>query len=434
MVASTGNSDENKPAADGGEQPSLWRRLGPGFVTGAADDDPSGVATYSQAGAAVGYGILWTLLLTFPLMVAIQVISARIGRVTGKGLAANMALHSPRWLLYGCVSLLVVANTINIAADIAAMGAAAHLVAGGTPLLYGLFFGLLSLFLQIYVGFERYARVLKLLTISLLAYVATAFMAGADWDQVLFHTLVPHLRWNAKALALVVAVFGTTISPYLFFWQAAQEVEELRATLHDKPLKHAPEQARRHLRRIRVDTQLGMGASNVVAFFIMVTVAATLHKHGITDIQSSAQAAEALRPAAGKAAFWLFALGIVGTGMLAVPVLAAASAYATAEAFGWKVGLGRSLGRAPGFYGVLGLGMAVGIALTFTALDPVKALVGSTIVNGVVAVPVMAVLMRLVSRRDVMGDCLASRRLKLTGWAATLVMALAVIGMVATSL
>ena len=434
MAASVNDKQEQVPADGGGEEPSLWRRLGPGFVTGAADDDPSGVATYSQAGAAVGYGVLWTLLLTFPLMVAIQVISARIGRVTGKGLAANMARHSPKWLLYGCVALLVVANTVNIAADIAAMGAAAHLVAGGTPLLYGLFFGLLSLFLQLYVGFERYARILKVLTISLLAYIATAFMAKADWGQVLYHTLVPHVHLNAKTLALIVAVFGTTISPYLFFWQAAQEVEELRATLHDKPLKKAPEQARRHLRRIRIDTQVGMATSNVVAFFIMVTVAATLHKHGVTDIQSSAQAAEALRPAAGKAAFWLFALGIIGTGMLAVPVLAAASAYATAEAFGWKVGLGRTLGRAPGFYGVLGLGMVVGIGLTFTALDPVKALVGSAIVNGVVAVPIMAVLMRLVSRADVMGDCVASTRVRIMGWAATLVMGLAVVGMLATSI
>lgn len=434
MAALASGNKAKKPAADGSEEPSFWRRLGPGFVTGAADDDPSGVATYSQAGAAVGYGILWTLLLTFPLMVAIQVISARIGRVTGKGLAANMALHSPKWLLYGCVSLLFVANTINIAADIAAMGTAAHLVAGGTPLLYGLFFGLLSLFLQLYVGFERYSRVLKVLTISLLAYVITAFMAKADWGQVLLHTVVPRVQLNAKTLALIVAVFGTTISPYLFFWQAAQEVEELHATLHDRPLKDAPEQARRHLRRIRLDTQLGMDASNLVAFFIMVTAAATLHKHGITDVQSSAQAAEALRPAAGKAAFWLFALGIIGTGMLAVPVLAAASAYATAEAFGWKVGLGRALGRAPGFYGVLGLGMVVGIGLTFTALDPIKALVGSAIVNGVVAVPIMAVLMRLVSRQDVMGDCAASPRVKIMGWAATFAMALAVVGMLATSI
>ena len=391
------------------------------------------MATYSQAGAALGYGILWTLLLTFPLMVAIQVISARIGRVTGKGLAANMALHCPKWLLYGCVALLFGANTVNIAADIAAMGAAAHVVAGGTAQLYGLLFGLLSLFLQLYVGFERYSRFLKLLTVSLLAYVGTAFMAKAHWGEALFHTLIPHMRLDAKSLSLIVAVFGTTISPYLFFWQAAQEVELLRATLHDKPLRDAPEQARRHMRRIRIDTQVGMGASNVVAFFIMVTTAATLHRHGLTDIQSSAQAAEALRPLAGNAAFWLFALGIIGTGMLAVPVLAAASAYAAAEAFGWKVGLGRKLGRAPGFYGVLGLGMVAGIGLTFTALDPIKALIGSAIVNGVVAVPIMAVLMRLVSRPDVMGDCMPSRRLKVLGWAATSAMGLAVIGMVATA-
>jgi NRAMP (natural resistance-associated macrophage protein)-like metal ion transporter len=416
-----------------GTSQSLWRRLGPGFVTGAADDDPSGIATYSQAGAALGYGILWTLPLTFPLMVSIQVISARIGRVTGKGLAANIAAHCPRWLLLGIVLLLFVANTVNIAADIAAMGAAVKLMIGGPAALYAVALGLLSLALQIQVGFEKYARVLKFLTLALFAYVVTAFLVKVNWIDVLSHTLIPRFHLDAKSLALIVAVFGTTISPYLFFWQAAQEVEELHVALGDLPLKDAPAQAHRHLRRIKIDTQIGMAFSNLVAFFIMVTAAATLHRHGMSDIQTSAQAAEALRPLAGAAAFLLFALGIVGTGMLAVPVLAAASAYSAAEAFGWQVGLGRTLAKAPGFYSVLGVGMALGLGLNFTALDPIKALIGSAIVNGIVAVPIMAVLVVLSSRREVMGDCVASTRLKTMGWIATAIMAAVVLGMLVTS-
>ncbi len=412
---------------------SLWRRLGPGFITGAADDDPSGIATYSQAGAALGYGILWTLPLTFPLMVSIQVISARIGRVTGKGLAANIASHCPRWLLLSLVLLLFVANTVNIAADIAAMGAAVKLMIGGPAALYAVLLGLISLALQLYVGFEKYARILKFLTLVLFAYVITAFLVKVDWTEVLSHTLIPRFHLDTKSLALIVAVFGTTISPYLFFWQAAQEVEEMQAVAGDKPLKDAPAQAQRHLRRIKLDTQVGMAFSNIVAFFIMVTAAATLHRHGMTNIETSAQAAEALRPLGGPAAFFLFALGIVGTGMLAVPVLAAASAYAAAEAFKWKVGLGETLAKAPGFYSVLGVGMALGIGLNFTSLDPIKALIGSAIINGIVAVPIMAVLVVLSSRPDVMGDCVASTRVKTMGWIATAAMAVVVVGMFVTS-
>ncbi|HWY24831.1 MAG TPA: divalent metal cation transporter [Nevskia sp.] len=402
-------------------------------MTGAADDDPSGIATYSQAGAALGNGILWTLLLTFPLMVSIQVISARIGRVTGQGLAANIAAHCPRWLLLAIVTLLFAANTVNIAADIAAMGAAVKLMIGGPAALYAVLLGLLSLVLQIKVSFEKYASALKFLTLVLFAYVVTAFLIRVDWADVLWHTLLPRFHLDAKSLALIVAVFGTTISPFLFFWQASQEAEEMHAVLGDMPLKDAPAQAHQHLRRIKIDTQIGMAFSNLVAFFIMLTAAATLHRHGITDIQTSAQAAEALRPLAGAAAFFLFALGIVGTGMLAVPILAAASAYSAAEAFGWKVGLGRTLAKAPGFYSVLGAGMVLGMGLNFTALDPIKALVGSAIINGIVAVPIMAVLVVLSSRREVMGDCAASTRLKTMGWIATAVMAAAVLGMFVTS-
>ena len=428
-----GEIERSKHTLSGSNATKLWRRLGPGFVTGAADDDPSGIATYSQAGAALGNGILWTLLLTFPLMVSIQIISARIGRVTGRGLAANIAGHCPRWLLLSIVLLLFVANTVNIAADIAAMGAAVKLMMGGPAALYAVLLGLISLVLQIYVGFEKYARVLKFLTLALFAYVVTAFMVRVNWTDVLGHTLLPRFDLDAKSLALIVAVFGTTISPYLFFWQAAQEVEEMNAVPGNKPLKDAPAQAHRNLRRIKIDTQIGMAFSNIVAFFIMVTAAATLHRHGITDIQTSAQAAEALRPLAGAAAFFLFALGIVGTGMLAVPVLAAASAYSAAEAFGWNVGLGKTLAKAPGFYSVLGVGMVLGIGLNFTALDPIKALVGSAIINGIVAVPIMAVLVFLSSRSDVMGDYVASTRLKTMGWIATGSMAAVVLGMFVTS-
>jgi Mn2+/Fe2+ NRAMP family transporter len=254
-----------------------------------------------------------------------------------------------------------------------------------------------------------------------------------NWVDVLHHTLIPHFHPDAGSLALIVAVCGTTISPYLFFWQAAQEVEELNAAAGERPLKDDPLRAHFHLHRIRIDTQIGMAYSNIVAFFIMVTAAATLHRHGTTDIQTSAQAAEALRPLAGPAAFLLFALGILGTGLLAVPVLAAASAYAAAEAFGWKVGRGKTLAKAPGFYGVLGTGMILGIGLNFTALDPIKALIGSAIINGVVAVPIMAVLVRLASRRDVMSDCTSSRRLATMGWISTAIMAALVCGMIVTS-
>ncbi len=412
--------------------PTLWQKLGPGLITGAADDDPSGIATYSQAGAKFGYSTLWTLLFTFPLMVGIQIVSARIGRVTGHGLAANIRAHYPAALLHAIVGLLLIGNTINIAADIGAMGAALRLLIGGPAHAYAVAFGVLSLILQIAIPFPRYAPILKGLTLTLFAYVATVFAVQVPWDEVLFDSLVPSMSWRADYIVVVVAVFGTTISPYLFFWQASQEVEEQRAAPGERPLKQAPEQARAHLRRIKIDTYIGMGFSNLVAFFIMLTAAVTLNRHGITDIQTSAQAAEALRPLAGDFAFWLFSAGIVGTGLLAVPVLAGSTAYAVAEAFRWPIGLGRTLPNAKGFYFIVTVATLLGVALNFSPVDPIKALFWSAVINGVIAVPIMAVMMLMAVRQDIMGQFVITRRLKFLGWLATAVMAVAVIAMFAT--
>ncbi|MBI3345441.1 MAG: Nramp family divalent metal transporter [Gammaproteobacteria bacterium] len=410
----------------------LWKRLGPGLITGAADDDPSGIATYSQAGAGFGYGMLWTAFFTFPLMVGIQSVSARIGRVTGNGLAANIRRHYSPWLLYGLVGLLLIANTINIAADIGAMAAALKLLIGGPAHWYAIAFAVVSLVLQIFIPFPRYAPILKMLTLALFAYVATVFVVEVPWGEVFLRTLMPSVSFKTEYVVTVVAVFGTTISPYLFFWQASQEAEEQRAAKGEKPLKDAPEQARAHLRRIKIDTCIGMGFSNLVAFFIILTAAVTLHLHGVTDIQTSAQAAEALRPLAGEFAFVLFSAGIVGTGLLAVPILAGSAAYAVAEAFKWRIGLGRTLPHAKDFYTILAIATLLGVALNFTSIDPIKALFWSAVINGVIAVPIMVVMMLMAARPDVMGQFVVTRRLRILGWLATAVMALAVLAMLAT--
>jgi NRAMP (natural resistance-associated macrophage protein)-like metal ion transporter len=412
----------------------LLKQLGPGLIAGAADDDPSGIATYSQAGAQFGYGMLWSVLFTLPLMIGIQIVSARIGRVTGHGLAANIRQHYPKPLLYAVVSLLLVANTINIAADLGAMAAALQLLVGGSTRLYIVAFALVSLGLQVFIPFPRYAPFLKWLTLALFAYVATVFVVRVPWLEAGLHTLVPDLALRADYLLTLVAVFGTTISPYLFFWQASQEVEEQRAAEGEEPLLDAPAQAVAQLRRIKIDTYIGMTFSNLVAFFIMLTTAVTLHAHGITDIQTSAQAAEALRPIGGEFAFLLFATGIVGTGMLAVPVLAGSAAYAVAESFRWPIGLGLRLMEARGFYAILIAATAIGVALNFTAIDPVKALIWSAVINGVISVPIMAVMMLMAARPEIMGRFTVRRRLKNLGWLATGVMALAVVAMLAALL
>jgi NRAMP (natural resistance-associated macrophage protein)-like metal ion transporter len=413
--------------------PKSWlSKLGPGLITGAADDDPSGIAAYSQAGAQFGPGMLWTLLFTYPLMVGIQIVSARIGRVTGRGLAGNIRTHYPPWLLYCVVGLLLVANSINIAADLAAMGDALKLVAGGPAHIYAIAFGLVSVLLQVFIPYHRYVRVLKWLTLALLAYVATAFIVHVSWGQMLASALLPRLSWQPAYITTIVAVFGTTISPYLFFWQASQEVENLRADPHAQRLKNTPAQASPDFRRIKIDTYIGMGFSNLVAFFIMLTTAVTLHAHGITDIASSAQAAQALRPIAGDFAFELFSMGIIGTGMLAIPVLAGSAAYAMAGAFKWNSSLEYEPAMAPRFYGIIVVSTLAGVALGFTSIEPIKALYWSAVVNGVISVPIMVVMMLMASRPDIMGKLVISGKLKILGWLCTGIMAMAVVAMFAT--
>lgn len=404
------------------------RQLGPGLITGAADDDPSGIATYSQAGAQFGFAMLWTVVLTLPLMVAIQMVSARIGCVTGRGLAANVKSAFPRPVLIAVVSLLLVANTLNLSADIAAMAEAVRLLAGGSAHAWAVGFGLLCLGLQIFLPYQRYVSGLKWLTLALLAYVAVVFSLRLDWIELLAAVLWPRLAFNRDTLLTVVAVLGTTISPYLFFWQAAQEVEERRGS---GPL--TPPQVRRQLRRIRADTLVGMSVSNLIAFFVIASTGATLHAAGVTDIQTSAQAAQALRPVAGDFAFLVFALGIVGTGLLAVPVLAGSAAYAVAEAAGWPATLDARMlrGEGRGFYGVITAATLGGVALCFTPTDPVKELFWSAVLNGVIAVPIMGVMMVLASRTATMGEHVIGPRLRAWGWLATLAMGLTVGALVA---
>ncbi len=402
----------------------LLKRLGPGLITGAADDDPSGIATYSQAGARFGVDMLWTVVLTYPLMVSIQAICARIGRVTGEGLAANMARTVPRPLVYGIVFLLFVANTVNIGADLVAMGAAARLVFGWGESQFAVLFALGSLLTQAFVPYHRYVRVLKWLTLSLFAYVGVLFTVQIDWGAVFMGVVWPQFVWSQEAFTVIVAVFGTTISPYLFFWQSAEEVEDERLAGAGRLLDH-PREAGAELSRIGFDTYVGMGFSNLVAFFIVLTTAMTLHKAGITDITTSAQAAEALRPIAGEFAFLLFSLGIIGTGLLALPVLAGSAAYAIAELQGWRTGLEQKPANAKGFYGTIALSISLGLLMLFVPLDPIKALFWSAVLNGVIAVPLMIATMIVVSDRKYLGPFVAPRGLKITGWLATAVMAAA---------
>ncbi|MET3665795.1 divalent metal cation transporter [Caulobacter sp. 1776] len=420
------------PVVEQSVRPGALQVLGPGLITGASDDDPSGIATYSQAGAQFGYGLGWVLLFSWPLMCAIQEISARIGRVTGRGIAGNLKRHYPPLVVHSVVSLLVIANVINIGADLGAMAAALKLLIGGPALVYVAGFGLLSVLLEVFSRYARYVSILKWLTLSLLAYVGVAFVVHVPWARVAPSLLVPRITLDAPYLTAVVAILGTTISPYLFFWQAEEEVEDVQARPPALPLLRAPEQAATEFRRIRLDTYLGMGASNAVALFIVVTTAATLHAHGVTDIQTSAQAAEALRPIAGPLAFFVFALGIIGTGLLALPVLAGSCAYALGETFGWPVGLARRPRQAKAFYGAIALATLVGVGLNGSAIDPIKALFYAAVINGIVAAPVMALMMHLSSHKAAMGDFKLHAGLKLAGWSATAVMAAATVGLLAT--
>jgi len=410
----------------------LLLALGPGLITGAADDDPSGIATYSQVGAKFGYGMLWVMPFSYPLMAVIQEISARIGRVTGAGIAANIRRHYPKPILYGMVSLLLVANIFNLGADIGAMGAAAKLFLPGPVWAYILLLGGVSLLLQIAVPYTKYVPYLKWLTLALFAYIVTAIVVGEPRWQAIRATFWPSIRWNSDYFTALIAVFGTTISPYLFFWQASEEAEDVGVNAKDKPLRQAPKQAPVQFERIKVDTYIGMAFSNTVAFFIILTAAVTLHTHGILDIQTADQAAKALEPLAGRFAFLLFAAGIVGTGMLAVPVLAGSAAYAVGEAFQWTASLEKKPRQAARFYATIGAATVIGLVLNFIHLNPIKALFWSAVLNGVVAVPVMSLMMVLTQNAKVMGKFILPLYLRIGGWIATAVMVIASLGMILT--
>jgi len=407
------------------------KTLGPGLVTGASDDDPSGIGTYSQAGAQLGYGIGWTMLLTFPLMVAIQEISARVGRVTGLGIAGNVCRHYPGWVLNIIVALLFIANTINIAADLAAMGDALKLLIGGPGFLYVLVFGVASTVAQIFLDYKRYSSVLKWLTLSLFAYVAALAVTKVSWGDALRGIAIPHVQWTSAFLTTLVAILGTTISPYLFFWQASQEAEDQRIDAKKQPLAEKHYGAEKEFHRIRADTIVGMAFSNLIAVSIIITAAATLNAAGKTDIETSAQAAEALKPIAGAFAEFIFALGIIGTGLLAVPVLAGSAAYAIGEGRRWPVGLARKPREARAFYSVLALSAGIGIGLNFTPINPISALYWSAVINGVLAVPVMVLLMVMARRRDVMSKFAITGPLFWLGWLSTAAMAVCVVAMIA---
>ena len=410
----------------------LLALLGPGLITGASDDDPSGIATYSQAGAQFGYSMVWVMLFTWPLMAAIQEISARIGRVTGHGIAGNIRRYYHPCLLRAIVVLLLAANIINLGADLGAMGEALRLLIGGPPHLYVVIFSVGCALLEIFVRYERYVSILKWTSVSLFAYVATALVVDVPWARVAYDLVVPTLSRDKDYIVAIVAVLGTTITPYCFFWQSSQEAEDERVDPAAHALIDAPHEARSEINRIRIDTYLGMGFSNLISLFIIITTAATLNAHGITDIQTSSQAAEALRPIAGVFTFALFAAGIIGIGVLAVPVLAGSAAYALGEALDWPTGLARRPLDAKAFYGAIAAASLVGVLINFVHLDPIKALFWSAVINGIVAVPLMVVIMLMAMRRQVMGRFTLPRLLWAIGWLSTGAMAAAVTAMFLT--
>ncbi len=410
---------------------SFLSRLGPGLLTGAADDDPSGIGTHSQVGAQFGYGLSWTFLFSFPLMVAIQEVAAEIGRVTGAGIARNMRRHYPRPLLVLMVGLLLIANIVNLGADLAAMGAAVGLLIGGLIGYYTLLFGLFCIIVEVALSYECYSAVLKWATLSLFAYVAVVIVAQVPWGEALTSLVVPRIEWTGAYATAVVAILGTTISPYLFFWQAGQEIEEQKR--HKvKPLCITPKDAGPELKRIRIDSLTGMAFSSIVSLAIVFATAATLHANGIRDIETSAQAAEALRPIAGNFAFALFALGIIGTGLLAVPVLAGSAAYAVTEMFGMAGSLDAKPTKARLFYGTIAVTTLLGVSLQYVGIDPARALYWAAVVNGVLAAPLMVMMMLIVRNPRAMGRLTLGRRATITGWIATGVMAVATIVFFAT--
>ncbi len=424
-----GRENSHQPGQRPPPPQTVLARLGPGLVTGAADDDPSGIATYTQVGAQFGFALGWTLPFSLPLMAAVQEACARIGFATGQGIAANLRALAPRWVLYGALLLLLLANTCNLGADLAAMGDAAALLIGGPRFAWSAGFALLCLALPAFLSWRHYADVLKLLTLTLLAYVAVLFTIRVPWGQALQGVFVPSLPGGTAALMGLVAVLGTTISPYLFFWQAAQEVEERRAT---GPKRMPASRLLRGLKRIRFDTLVGMAASNLIALCIVIAAGATLHPAGRHEIATAAQAAEALRPLAGAAAEWIFGLGILGTGLLAVPTLSGSAAYALTEGFGWRNGFAHTPHQAPRFYGLMAAVTLVGLLLGLTGIDPVQALYWSAVLNGLLAPPLMAAVMLLASHPALMRGAVLPRWLRWGGWLATLVMTAAAMALVAS--
>jgi NRAMP (natural resistance-associated macrophage protein)-like metal ion transporter len=429
IVPPAARTDE--PAAPDGMFVYALKSLGPGLVTGAADDDPSGIATYSQVGAQFGYSIGWTMLFSWPLMAATQEIAARIGSTTGHGIANNLRRHYPRWVLATVVSALLVANILNLGADLAGMGDAVGLIVGGPAQLWTVALALLSLLAEVFVSYPRYATYLKWLTLSLFAYVATVMVSHVDIHAAIVGIVLPSVKFDRASMTALVAVLGTTISPYLFFWQSSQEVEELERR-HRKPLFTAPRTSGHELKRIRIDTLIGMGYSNLIALFIIVASAAVLHAHGIKNIETSTDAAKALVPFAGRFAELIFAIGIIGTGLLAVPVFAGTASYAVCETFRWNMGLDKKLRAARAFYAVIAGATALGVLIAFSPIPPMKVLYWSAVVNGVLAAPLMIVMLLIASNKRIMGRLTISWRLRVVGWIAAAAMAAAAIGLFVT--
>lgn len=415
------STEEVTPPAKTRGLRSIMRTLGPGLITGAADDDPSGIGTHSQVGAEFGYGLAWTFVLSFPLMVVIQEIAAEIGRVTGAGIARNLRRHYPRFILYFMISLLLIANIVNLGADLSAMGAALALLVGGKPGLYTLLFGIICIVLEVGLSYPQYSAVLKWATLTLFTYVAVVIVAHVPWGHALRSLVVPELQFNAAYATAFVAILGTTISPYLFFWQAGQEIEEQHRH-HAKPLCITPKAAGPELKRIRIDTLTGMAFSTLISLAIVFATAATLHANGVRDIATSSQAAEALRPIAGQFAFAMFAVGIIGTGLLAVPVLAGSAAYAVTEMAGFAGSLDAKPLSAKLFYATIAVTTLAGASLNAVGIDPARALYWAAVVNGILAGPLMIMMMLIVRNPRAMGRLTVSKRQQILGWAATIVM------------
>jgi NRAMP (natural resistance-associated macrophage protein)-like metal ion transporter len=411
----------------------LLNIIGPGFVSGISDDDPSGIATCSQAGAMFGYALGWAALLSFPLMLGVQYSSSAIGAATGKGLAANLKEQYPAWISYALCVLLFAANTINLGADLGAMGAATQLLVPIEPIVFAVVFGVGSVLLISFVHYKNYSRYLKWLCLSLLAYVASAIAVGVDWRSALAGTFIPSFSFNSQSLSLIVAILGTSISPYMVFWESADEVDRLKQEPGPNVLKNRPSSGRREERRLKLDNVVGMAVSQLIALFIIFTCAAALNQHGRTNVQSAAEAASALKPVAGNLTSLIFAAGIVGTGLLAVPILAGAAGYAVGEVIGWKTGLNLQPKQAKGFYGVIAIAVAIGIGLNLLGINVIKFLVVAAIINGIVELPVIAMMMLLARNRKIMGEFTVSGVWLFLGWATLAVMLAAAVGLAATA-